>query len=92
MVYFVTYDLNNPGQNYDAVIQAIKGASTGQWISSWKSSFLIKSPYQTAQEIFDRIEPFLDRNDSCLVVEVKNNKQGWLSQEEWEYVNNEIFG
>lgn len=27
MVYFITYDLNNPGQNYDDVIDAIKEAS-----------------------------------------------------------------
>ena len=26
MVYFITYDLNNPGQNYDDVINAIKEA------------------------------------------------------------------
>ena len=30
-VYMVTYDLNNPGQRYDDVIQAIKEASTGVW-------------------------------------------------------------
>lgn len=32
MVYFITYDLNNPGQNYDDVINAIKEASKA-WCS-----------------------------------------------------------
>ena len=45
MVYFITYDLNNPGQNYDDVINAIKEASTA-WCSYWKSSYLIKATIQ----------------------------------------------
>jgi len=92
MVYFVTYDLNDPGQNYENVIQAIKDASTGVWCSYWKSSYLIKSDYQTATEVFDIIKPYLDKNDTCLVIEVKNNKQGWLTKKQWEYINDNIFG
>lgn len=92
MTYLITYDLNDPGQNYEDVIQAIKDASTGVWCSYWKSSYLIRSDFQTAQEVFNKIEPFLDKNDKCLVIEVKNNKQGWLTKKQWEYINNSIFG
>ena len=92
MVYFVTYDLNDPGQNYENVIHAIKDASTGVWCSYWKSAYLISSDFQTAQEVFNKIKPHLDNNDSCLVIEVKNNKQGWLSEKQWEYINDNIFG
>ncbi len=91
MVYLITYDLNNPGQNYDDVIQAIKDASTGAWCSYWKSSYLIKSNYTTADAVFDKIKPHLDKNDTALVIEVKNNKQGWLTQDQWDYINNHIF-
>lgn len=87
MVYLITYDLCNPGQNYDQVIQAIKDASTGVWCSFWKSSWLIKSNLISANSVFEKIQPHLDGNDRCLVIEVKNNKQGWLSQEEWDYLN-----
>ncbi|MBQ3529563.1 MAG: hypothetical protein IJA47_03615 [Oscillospiraceae bacterium] len=92
MVYIVTYDLNNPGQNYENVIQAIKDASTGVWCTFWKSSFLIKSNYQTAQEVFDRIKPHLDKNDRCLVIECTSNMQGWLSNSEWDYIKDNILG
>lgn len=91
MVYMITYDLNNPGQKYDDVINAIKEASTA-WCSYWKSSYLIKSNYQTAKEVFEKIKPHLDENDSVLVIEVKNNKQGWLTNKQWNYINNSIFG
>ena len=92
MVYMVTYDLNKEGQNYEDVIQAIKDASTGVWCSYWKSSYLIKSNLTSADKVAEIIHPHLDSNDSLLVIEVKNNKQGWLSKKQWDYINNSIFG
>lgn len=92
MVYMITYDLNSPGQKYDDVINAIKEASTGVWCTYWKSSYLIKSNYQTAKEVFEKIKPYLDENDSVLVIEVNNNYQGWLTDKQWNYINNSIFG
>ena len=91
MVYMVTYDLNSEGQNYEDVIQAIKDASNGVWCTYWKSSFLIKSNLKTANEVFAKIKPYVDDNDRLLVIEVQNNKQGWLSEKQWEYINESIF-
>lgn len=91
MVYMITYDLNNQGKNYDDVINAIKEASNGVWCSFWKSSYLIKSNLSTADAVSKKIQPFLDDDDRLLVIEVKNNKQGWLSEEDWDYINNSIF-
>lgn len=91
MVYLITYDLNKQGQDYENVIQAIKSASAGVWCSYWKSSFLIKSNLRTASDVFAKIRPHLDSNDKVLVIEVKDNKQGWLTNEQWEYINNSIF-
>lgn len=91
MVYFITYDLNNPGQNYDDVIDAIKEASTA-WCSYWKSSYLIKSNYSSADDIQAKIKPHLDSNNRLLVIEVVNNKQRWLNKKQWDFINNSIFG
>ena len=71
MVYMITYDLNKEGQDYENVVQAIKDASTGVWCTYWKSSFLIKSNLQTANEVFNKIQPYLDSNDTLLVIVVK---------------------
>lgn len=92
MVYFITYDLNKAGKNYDGVYQAIKDASTGAWCHYWDSSWLIKSNYTSADDVFKLIKPYLDSDDRCLVIEVKNNKQGWLTKDQWDYINNNIFG
>lgn len=89
--YLITYDLNRTGQDYDNVIQAIKNASDGRWCTYWKSSFLIRSNYQTADEVCYIIQKYLDKNDRLLVIEVTNNKEGWLTQDQWNYMNNNIF-
>lgn len=89
--YFITYDLNKTGKDYEDVIQAIKDASDGAWCSYWKSSYLIRSNYQTADEVSNKITKYLDSNDTLLVIEVINNKQGWLNKDAWKYISETIF-
>ena len=87
--YMITYDLNSTGQKYDEVIKAIKDSSSA-WCSYWKSSYLIKSSLPPDQ-IVDNVKPHLDNNDRFIVIEVKNNKQGWLTEKQWEYIRENIF-
>lgn len=91
MVYFITYDLNATGKDYEGVYEAIKNASE-YWCHYWDSSWLIKSNLETADAVFAKIKPHLDTNDRCLVIEVKNNKQGWLTKNQWDSINTNIFG
>lgn len=86
MVYMITYDLNSTGQRYNELINAIKGASNGCWCTFWKSSYLIQSPLSPSQ-ITDKLKPYLDSNDRLLVIEVKRNYQGWLTDDERRYIN-----
>ena len=86
MVYMITYDLNSAGQRYNELISAIKGASNGRWCTYWKSSYLIKSSLSPSQ-IADRLKPYLDSNDRLIVIEVKRNYEGWLTDDEWSYIN-----
>lgn len=90
-VYMITYDLNSTGQKYDEVIKAIKDSSTGAWCTYWKSSFLIKSNLSVSQ-VTDKITKYLDSNDRLLVIEVKNNYSGWLAEDDWKYIKENIFG
>ncbi|MDX6154482.1 hypothetical protein [Marinococcus sp. PL1-022] len=88
-VLFVTYDLNSPGQNYENLIKVIENNSI-TYFTRWKSSFLVKSRL-TPEEFTDEVIPYLDKNDNFIVIEVKNNKQGWLSNDDWDAINNHIF-
>ena len=86
MVYMITYDLNSTGQRYNELINAIKKTANGCWCTFWKSSYLIQSPLSPSQ-ITDRLKPYLDSNDRLLVIEVKRNYQGWLTDDERSYIN-----
>lgn len=87
MICMITYDLNSPGKNYEDVIQAIKDCSTGKYCSYWKSSYMIQTK-KSVQGIFEAIKPYLDGNDRLIIIEVKRNYQGWLNQNQWDYIRN----
>ncbi len=88
--YFITYDLNSPGQKYDDVIKTIEEKCARAWCKFWKSSYLITSDL-TPDEMIDKIKPYLDGNDSMLIIEVINSKAGWLTQKQWDWINEHIF-
>ena len=89
MVYFSTYDLNSEGQKYEDVIATIKDVSNNNYCSYWKSSYLISSDL-TQDQIADRVIPYLDKNDSLIIIEVTKNYQGWQKPKQWEEIKKVI--
>jgi hypothetical protein len=87
----ISYDLNKSGKDYEGVFQAIKDASAGVWCHYLDSTWLIKSNYTSANDVFNKIKPHIDADDRCLVIEVTKNYQGWFSEKQWKYINEEIF-
>lgn len=70
----ISYDLNNPGQNYEAVITKIK--ALGDWAKIHKSYWYVKSTY-TASQACDAIWAVMDRNDTVYVVDSTTNAAAW---------------
>lgn len=63
----VTYDLDKPGQNYDAVHAKIK--SLGRWFHPQFSVFYLHSAL-TADEAHRAIWSVMDRNDKLIVANI----------------------
>lgn len=63
-VYIVTYDLSNPGRNYESLLKRIK--SYEAWARLGGSSYLVCTE-QTATQLRDNLTPALDANDSIYV-------------------------
>ena len=82
MVYLVSYDLNQPGQDYSRIIKAI--AAQGAYIQVLKSAWLLRSSAQVLQ-VGDALKAHIDASDRLLVSEVTANHRGWLDQRcvEW---------
>lgn len=70
----ISYDLNSPGQNYDAVISRIK--ELGSWAKIHKSFWYVNSSY-TPNQAVDHIKTALDANDQVYVVDATNNVASW---------------
>ena len=87
--FFITYDLNKTGKDYENVIESIKAASDGVWYSNWKSAFLIRTDLQSAEDVYNKINPYVDTNDTIIVIEAAYNF--WGLNYNIDYVKNHIF-
>ncbi|TAU15498.1 hypothetical protein ELH33_01080 [Rhizobium ruizarguesonis] len=88
MIYAVNYDLKRPGQNYEALHEAIM--SCGDWWHYLGSTWLVHTQID-AQSIWDRLSPHIDANDFVLVIGMTHDYQGWLPQEAWDWINIRIL-
>ena len=86
-VYCVSYDLNQAGQNYNALYDELK-KSPG-WCHPLDSTWLI-STGETAQQLSDRLRRHLDNNDTLLVIGVTKKYAGWLTQDTWDWMRTDI--
>lgn len=74
MRYLISYDLDSPGKNYDALIGALESVGAkrvlfSQWVVRWDGT--------SAVGIRDWVKTFIDTNDRILVVEIDGT--GWAS-------------
>ncbi|ELO1772489.1 hypothetical protein QXB69_000521 [Vibrio fluvialis] len=84
-IYSISYDLNAPGKKYEELYDAIK--SFNGWAHILDSTWLVYSNL-TAQQIFEHLQPHIDRNDSIFISQVNRNQySGWLSKEHWSWIN-----
>ncbi len=85
MIYSIHYDLKKPGQNYDALHEAIKNC--GAWWHYLDSTWLVDTNLN-ANGIWNNLSPHIDKNDFFLVIGVTNDYQGWLPKDAWDWINN----
>lgn len=84
MIYSISYDLKKPGQDYSELIKSIK--SFGTWAKPCESYWLISTSID-AKEIFAKLKPYIDANDSIFITRIDlSDRAGWLSQELWNWM------
>lgn len=67
--YFISYDLNSPGQDYTKIADAIAGI--GRSVRAQKSMFYLRSSL-TQEQVFNAVNLALDKNDSLMVISASN--------------------
>lgn len=84
----VSYDLYAPGQNYEKVIDRVKGL--GDWAKIHKSYWYVNSSL-TAEQARAHVWAVMDANDSLYVVDATNNSAAWnnLSDEVSNFIQDQ---
>ncbi|GAH79038.1 unnamed protein product [marine sediment metagenome] len=82
-VFVVTYELNQKNKDYSGFYNELK--KTNAWWHYLEHTWLLYTN-ETAQEIFDRLIPFIDNKDHILIVEAGRNRQGWLPKKAWPWI------
>lgn len=85
--FAINYDLKVPGRDYSGLYEAIK--QSGQWWHYLGSTWLVVTA-ETAVQVWNRLAPHIDKNDYVLVIEVRNNIQGWLPKDAWEWIQTKV--
>lgn len=85
--YLVTYDLNNPGQKHQSVLDTIK--NNYSWARLSESSYTIYTS-ETPQDIYKRFAPFLDGNDNLYVIHLNRNYYGQGPQDVNDWLNKHL--
>lgn len=89
MVLMVGYDLNQPGQEYEDLMDAIKGY--GAWWHHLDSTWFIQTD-DSPSEVRQHLQKFIDKGDELLVIRVvrnwsatgfNNSAYDWLKNRDW---------
>jgi hypothetical protein len=70
--------------DYNPLLEAIK--QSPKWWHFLQSTWLIQTT-ETPNQIWERLRPFIDTNDFLMIIEVRDNAQGWLPKEAWDWIH-----
>lgn len=87
MIYAINYDLKQPGRNYEELHNAIK--ALGAWWHYLDSTWLVDTTL-SAKDVWNRLAPHVDENDSVLVIGVTRNYSGWLPPKAWDWISQRL--
>lgn len=87
MVHMISYDLNKPGQNYDNVHEAIEGL--GVWCHYLESTYLVNTSL-SLDDVQSKVTSCLDASDRMIICEINKPINGWLSEEQWNWINSNL--
>ncbi|RJQ36701.1 hypothetical protein C4552_02295 [Candidatus Parcubacteria bacterium] len=80
MIHIISYTLHSPGRDYSSLHEAIRSLS-GSWWHHTTSVWLVDTSL-SAQQIYDRLAPHLDRNDELIVFGLTREWWGRIDDQE----------
>ena len=85
--FSINYDLRAPGREYKKLYDAIR--ASGKWWHYLDSTWIVATD-ESAQQIWNRLKDHIDKNDYLLIIEVRDNSQGWLPEKAWNWIHRNV--
>lgn len=85
----VTYVLNNPNKDYATFFDAINSNSSNWW-HFLDHTWIVRTD-KTADAFAKALYPTIVKNDLLLVIKISKEYQGWLPEEAWKWLNEQLF-
>ena len=82
-IYLVAYDFPGPSEKYSELFNELKNSR--RWWHYIDAVWLLSTD-ESADEIFERLEPSLDDDISLFITEIGNDRQGWLPERAWKWI------
>lgn len=86
-VYCVTYSYTGSASDYAGLFDELK--TFRGWWHYIDGTWLITSD-EGAKGIMKRLQPHLDKNINLLVIEVGNERSGWLPRKAWDWMKKNL--
>ena len=87
MILLVSYDLTDGKRNYRSLYRTIKSADA--WWHYLDSTWIINT--NEGPDVWQkRLRGHMDKDDSLLIIEVRDNYQGWLPDKAWKWLERNL--
>lgn len=84
-LYSITYDLSNPGRDYETLANGIK--KYGYWWHQTGSVWIIAANGTTTAQIRDYLKQFMDQNDKLFIAKLNGEWAAFgFTQEEYDWI------
>jgi len=82
--FIISYDLKAPNRNYDGLYAEIK--KSPKWWHFLESTWIVMTD-EIPNQIWNRLVTHVDKNDYLIIIEARDNAQGWLPKEAWDWIH-----
>ncbi|PHG56567.1 hypothetical protein [Bacillus toyonensis] len=83
-VYFISYKLNTPNTHATLLYKTIQ--SYEGWMF-YQESIVLLCTKASSKQIYNKLKPCIAQEDTLLIVKVRNDIQGWLPSESWNWIH-----
>jgi len=83
-LFVVTHELRVKNKDYSGFYTELQ--NTKFWWHHLESTWLLYTN-ETAEDIFNRLAPYIDNQDYILIIEAGRDRYGWLPKKAWEWID-----